>query len=68
MDVQGNVGHLTRTIADSEIQSLLDEASGAFRQHPAELIEQFASDSPTAQKANDLENNLYEQLRQGDVL
>ncbi|TWU40384.1 hypothetical protein Poly51_63980 [Rubripirellula tenax] len=64
MDVKGNVGRLTRAIADSEIQSLLDQATGTFRQQAAELIEQFAGDPPTAQKTNDLENNLYEQLRQ----
>ena len=64
MDVNGNVGCLTRTIADSEIQSLLDETIGTFRSLAAELLEKFAGGSPTAQKTNDLESNLHEQLRQ----
>lgn len=64
MDIKGNVGRLTRAIGDSEIQSLLDEATDAFRQQAAELIGQFAGTPPTAQRTDDLENDLHEQLRE----
>ncbi len=64
MDVKDNVGSLTRAIAEPEIQSMLDEATSAFRQRTSELIRQFAGDPPTAHKSNDLENDLYGQLRE----
>lgn len=64
MDVKGNADRLTRAIADSEIQSLLDDATGVFRQQAAELIQQYSGQPPTAKKTHDLENDLHEQLRE----
>jgi hypothetical protein len=64
MDVQVNAGCLTRAIAVPEIQSLLDEATGEFRQQAAELIQQFTAQPPTAEKTNDLENELHDRLRE----
>jgi hypothetical protein len=64
MDVEVNLGCLTQAIADSEIQSLLDEVTAEFQEQAGELIEQFSCEPPTAQSTSGLENDLYEQLRE----
>ncbi|TWT65054.1 hypothetical protein [Allorhodopirellula solitaria] len=64
MDVKGIVGSLTQAIADSEIQSLVDELTTEFRRQAGELIGRFAGEPPTAPRTNDLENDLHEQLRE----
>lgn len=64
MDVKVNIGSLTRAIADCEISTLIDELTESFRQQATMLVKRFADESPTPQKTNDLENDLFEELRE----
>lgn len=64
MDLQVNAGSLTRSIADYEIASLINELTDLFRQEATVLIKRFADDPPTPRKTIDLENHLHEQLRE----
>ena len=64
MDVKVTTKHLTRSIADGEIRALLSELLESFHEQATALIKGFADDGPTPQKANDLENQLFDDLRE----
>ena len=46
-----------------ELAPLLDKLTEAFRQNATSVIERFTDTGPTAQKTEDLENDLFEHLR-----
>lgn len=64
MDVKINTGSLTRAIADCEIAAAIEKLTESFRQSAMLLVTQFAETTPTAQKTNDLENGLFDRLRE----
>lgn len=64
MDANVNVGSLTQAIADGEIEAQLDKLIEVFRQRATALIAGFAASAPTPRKTNELENQLFEHLRE----
>lgn len=64
MEVQLNTGSLTQAIADCEIARVINNLTESFRQQAISLVKTFVHNSPTPQNTNDLENQLFENLRE----
>jgi len=64
MDVKVNAGSLAQTIAFRQITSATNEIVEESRGQIIDLIASFLDGLPNAEKTHDLENNLYERLRE----
>lgn len=64
MDVKVNAGCLTQAIAFRQIASATDKMAEEFRGQVTDLLAGFLDGLPSAEKCNDLENNLFERLRE----
>lgn len=64
MDVKVNAGCLAHAIALRQIASAADEMVAEFRQQVIDLLAGFLDGRPNPEKTNDLENNLFERLRE----
>ena len=64
MDVNVTTQSLTRSIAAVEIRALLGELLESFCEQATALVEGFSATPPTPRKTNDLENRLFDDLRE----
>lgn len=64
MDVQVTAGCLVHAIAADAVSQAVQKATDEFQEMATRLLTEFASSSPTPQKTLNLENELYDQLRQ----
>ena len=54
----------TQAITDCEVASEFNDLADLFREKFTLLLKAFAKERPTPQRANNLENDLHEQLRE----
>ncbi len=64
MDVKGNIGTLSQSIAVSEIAAHIKHLAEGLGKFVQPLVEEFSRTLPTPQKTVDLENSLFDQLRE----
>ena len=64
MDVNANLGHPTDAISTDEIGQVVAQVTEHLRHQVTTLMEEFTRSEPTPQRTLDLENTLYDFLRE----